>query len=192
MVYQLVNNGDVPDEDYFNALMNQGIIPCTSGTRPTPTHDGMTVWETDTNLHATWDGAAWIYPYAPTYIDYTPTFYSNIVSGTAIAGGSVVVTYSRYQLIRKKVHFYGHAQINTTTASGFGLSLPVAASQRLLSLQSIALHGPSGYATSFGEGHIPGSGAPFTRYGPVSNNGSTLNIVASGDTVHWNTLYETV
>lgn len=192
MVYQLVNNGDVPDEDYFNALMNQGVIPCTSGTRPTATHEGMTIYETDTNLYSTWDGAAWYHPDSPDYIAYVPTFYSNIVSGTAIGAGSVAVSYSRYQVQNKRCHFYGHVQINTTTASGFGVSLPVACSQRILSMSSISLHGAAGYTTSFGDGHVPGAGAPFTRFGPVSSTNSALNIITSGDTCHWNVTYETV
>ena len=60
-MYQLVNNGDVPDEDYFNnALMKQTVIVCTSGTRPSSPPHGMTVYETDTKSFRVWNSAAWV------------------------------------------------------------------------------------------------------------------------------------
>lgn len=61
MVYQLVNNGDVPDEDYFNnALMKQAVIVCTSGTRPSSPPTGMKIFETDTKLEKHYNGSAWV------------------------------------------------------------------------------------------------------------------------------------
>ncbi len=61
MTYQLVNNGDVPDEDYFNdALMRQTIVKCTSGTRPSSPDEGMTVHETDTNMRRFYNGTKWV------------------------------------------------------------------------------------------------------------------------------------
>lgn len=60
MVYQLVSNGDVPDEDYFNgALMKQTVIVCTSGTRPSSPVAGMTIFETDTKMERRYTGSAW-------------------------------------------------------------------------------------------------------------------------------------
>lgn len=192
-MYTLLVTGDVPGAaTYFNPLVQQSVIPCTSGTRPTPSHDGMTVYETDTDLHATWNGSAWIYAYSPAYTSYTPTFYSNGVAGTAISGGSVSVTYAAYQKVNKRVHCYGHATINTTTASGFAMSLPFAVGFRSFSLSSITLKGSAGYSTSFGDGHCPNTTGPFNRVTPVSSTSSNLNILTSGDTVHWNVTYESV
>lgn len=192
MVYQLVSNGDVPDEDYFNALMQQSMVPCTSGTRPSSPTTGQPIYETDTKLIRVYDGSTWYCPASPDYTTFATTFYSNNVSGTAIGGGSVSITYSRYQVVNKKCHYVGHAQINTTTASGFGFNLPVAASVRSFSMSHILLQGPSSYTTATGQGHVPNIAAPYIRVGPVSNSNAQLNIVASGDTVHWNILYETV
>jgi hypothetical protein len=125
----------------------------------------------------------------PAYATYAPTFYSNLTSGTTIAGGSVSVTYCRYRTVGKQIHYYGHAVINTTTASGFGVSLPVSTSARQFALDCW-LRGTSGYTTSFGGGHTPPISAPFNRFGPVNNANAQLNIANSGDTVHWNFVYE--
>lgn len=40
-------------------LMKQVVIVCTSGTRPGSPVDGMTIYETDTNLIRTYNGSAW-------------------------------------------------------------------------------------------------------------------------------------
>lgn len=125
------------------------------------------------------------------YATYSPTCYSNLTSGTTIAGGSISVTYCRYRVVGKQVHYYGHIVINTTTASGFGVSLPVATSQRQFALHCW-LRGTSGYTTSFGGGHTPPISAPYNRFGPVNNANAQLNIANSGDTVHWNFTYESV
>lgn len=194
-MYTLLVTGDVPGAStYFNPLVQQSIIPCTSGTRPTPSHDGMTIYETDTDLHATWNGSTWVYAYSPVYTDFSGSvvFYSNAVSGTTIAGGSVSVTYAKYQKVGTRCHYLGHATINTTTASGFGVSLPFNVPYRSFSLSHITLGGASGYTTSFGRGHCPNTVGPFNRVTPVSNSNANLNISSSGDTVHWNIEYETV
>lgn len=61
-MYTLLVTGDVPGAaTYFNPLLQQTTIPCTSGTRPTPSHDGMQIYETDTDKHATWNGTLWVY-----------------------------------------------------------------------------------------------------------------------------------
>jgi len=191
--YKTWLTGDVlTASDTMGYLMKQAVVTCTSGTRPSSPTTGQPIYETDTKLIRVYDGSAWYCPASPEYTAYVPTFYSNNVSGTAIGGGSVSVTYSRYQVVNKRCHYYGHATINTTTASGFGFSLPVNVSQRLFSMDTIYLKGPSGYTTATGGGHIPSIGAPYNRVGPVSNSNAQLNIVASGDTVHWNLNYETV
>lgn len=35
------------------------IVPCTSTTRPSGPHVGMTIYETNTNKHMTWNGTVW-------------------------------------------------------------------------------------------------------------------------------------
>lgn len=199
-MYTLLSTGDVPGAaTYFNPLVQQTIIPCTSGTRPTPSHDGMTIYETDTDLHATWNGSAWVYPYSPGYVDFSASvvFYSNNIAATTISGASVSVTYAKYQRVNKRCHYFGHATINTTVsaANGFGLSLPFACTVRNFSMQSVTMHGTSGdtnYANSVGEASVPAISAPFNRIGPVHRDNTLVGVSTSGDTVHWNILYETV
>jgi hypothetical protein len=128
-----------------------------------------------------------------TYTSITPTFYSNANSGTAISGGSVVVTYARWKLMAPKmVHYFGHAVINTTTASGLAISLPSGypAPLRSFTMGQCYLQGAGAYTSSFGNGHVPIMSAPYTRFGPTDRSNNQLNIITSGDTVHWNVLYE--
>jgi hypothetical protein len=75
VTYQLVSNGDVPDESYFNALMQQGVIVCTSGTRPGSPLNGMCIFETDTSLFRSYSTARveWV-PYGTNgNLTWTPT-----------------------------------------------------------------------------------------------------------------------
>lgn len=72
-MYTLLVTGDVPGAStYFNPMLQQTIIPCTSGTRPTPSHEGMTVYETDTNWYVSWNGSAWIILGTTVTGTYTP------------------------------------------------------------------------------------------------------------------------
>lgn len=63
-MYTLLVTGDVPGaSSYFNPLLQQSIVPCTSGTRPSSPPDGMTIYETDTQAHAYYNGTttSWRY-----------------------------------------------------------------------------------------------------------------------------------
>ena len=40
-------------------LMEQAVIACTSGTRPSSPNEGMTIYETDTDLVRIYSGSAW-------------------------------------------------------------------------------------------------------------------------------------
>lgn len=188
-------DGDIlTGSDVMGYLMRQAVVTCTSGARPSSPTTGQPIFETDTKLIRVWDGSTWYCPDSPEYTDYsgTVTFYSNATSGTTISSGSVSVTAAAYQKVNKRCHYYGHATINTTTSNGFAVSLPFATPVRAFWLSYIALHGPSGYSTSVGLGHVPAISAPYNRVCPVSPTNANLNIAASGDTVHWNIVYETV
>lgn len=185
--------------DVTNYLMKQAVATCTSGTRPASPTTGQPIYETDTKVIRVWDGATWYCPASPDYTDYSGlvTFYSNVTSGTAIAGGSVSVTYAKYQKVNTRVHYFGHATINTTVsgANGFGIGLPFATPIRVFSMQSVNLQGTSGntnYANSVGNAATPTISAPYNRIVPVDRTNSFLGIVTSGDTVHWNIMYESV
>lgn len=59
-MYTLLVTGDVPGAStYFNPLLQQTIVPCTSGTRPTGVTN-MTIYETDTGCYKRYNGSAWV------------------------------------------------------------------------------------------------------------------------------------
>jgi hypothetical protein len=69
-MYTLLVTGDVPGAStYFNPLLQQSIIPCTSGTRPASPGDGWTIYETDTKR---------VVQYSTSLVAWTPT------GGTAV------------------------------------------------------------------------------------------------------------
>lgn len=57
-------------------LMNQAVIVCTSGTRPSSPSSGMTIYETDTGFYATYNGSSW------TYADFGARGYVSEAQGT--------------------------------------------------------------------------------------------------------------
>lgn len=90
-MYTLLNTGDVPGAaSYFNPLVQQSVIPCTSGSRPTPSHEGMLIYETDTDRYKSWGGAAWLTLGQTVDGAYTPTLTAASVNPT-IGSGSYVV-----------------------------------------------------------------------------------------------------
>lgn len=61
MAFKTFNAGDVlPASDVNTYLMKQAVIVCTSGTRPSSPVEGMTIYETDTDIHRVYNGASWV------------------------------------------------------------------------------------------------------------------------------------
>lgn len=52
----------LPASDLNTYLMKQTVIVCTSGTRPSSPNEGMTIFETDTDLYRYWNGTMWRTP----------------------------------------------------------------------------------------------------------------------------------
>lgn len=60
MAYKVFATEEVlASADVNTYLMRQGVIVCTSGTRPSSPNEGMTIYETDTDTYRTWDGSLW-------------------------------------------------------------------------------------------------------------------------------------
>jgi hypothetical protein len=81
--------------DVNDYLMEQGVIVCTSGTRPASPHEGMFIYETDTNLYRTYTGAAWKRTggqdvESASLFDNDSTTLSGFTNTTAAAGTPVV------------------------------------------------------------------------------------------------------
>lgn len=86
---------DVLTEESIDTIMRQTVIPCTSGTRPASPHEGMTVYETDTDVIAVYTGSGWK-RYAVNLADIMPlqdedgTSITGISSTSFIPGSPVV------------------------------------------------------------------------------------------------------
>lgn len=58
-----ITNAQITDERKFAAAVG-GVIPCTSGSRPTNRPAGQLIYESDTGAVLVWDGAVWRNPVA--------------------------------------------------------------------------------------------------------------------------------
>lgn len=87
-MYTLLSTGDVPGAaTYFNPLLQQTIVPCTSGTRPSSPPTGMHIFETDTARLAKYTGSAWEYV-ASSRTSFTPTLMGTTTNPTLGSGGN--------------------------------------------------------------------------------------------------------
>jgi hypothetical protein len=71
MAFKTFAPGVLTSSDVNTFLMQQAVITCTSTTRPASPPEGMTIYETDTDNYAKYDGSNWVYQ--GRWIAYTPT-----------------------------------------------------------------------------------------------------------------------
>lgn len=195
MVYQLVNNGDVPDEDYFNnALMRQTIIKCTSGTRPASPDEGMTIYETDTGLYVSHDGTNWKTIGQNFVGSFTPTLTAASVNPNL---GTTAVREGRYILHNGNTcTYWGYVQFSgSSIGAGSGqyyISTPVTSSAGVtITCGSAILRDFSGAAVQSATSFIGTSVATisFLWNGNVTNN-TVPWTWASTDYISWNITFE--
>jgi hypothetical protein len=111
--------------DVNDYLMEQAVISCTSGTRPSSPNEGMTIYETDTDSFYYYNGG-WITLVTP-WTAYSPTFTAVSGSPSMGTGGFLL---ARYQQVGKTVHYEARGLFGTGASAGTGgwsFSLPVAA-----------------------------------------------------------------
>lgn len=97
-----------------------GVIVCTSTTRPSPAHEGMVIFETNTDMHLTYDGSAWVVTAAlGAWLSWTPDLFQSV-------GITKNIPYSRISRIGRTVHFqcYLQAQSNGTAGHPIRVQLP--------------------------------------------------------------------
>lgn len=168
-MYTLLVTGDVPGAaTYFNPLLQQTIIPCTSGTRPTAVQEGMTVYETDTNQYTKWNGSSWE-SVAGTRITYTPTLSATTTPPTMGTGN---IRSGYYTILPgPAIHFQFFIKFGTSgSAAGSGtytVSLPV---------NSASPFGSSAHS-SLGAAMLADQSASSLRVGTVFVDGSDLTTV---------------
>lgn len=64
MAFKVFTNGSIlTDTDLNDYLMEQSVISCTSGSRPSSPQDGMMIYETDTRFYRGWNSSdsSWNY-----------------------------------------------------------------------------------------------------------------------------------
>jgi hypothetical protein len=173
-MYTLVANGDVPSSTYFNGVMKQTVIVCTSGTRPSSPPAGMVVFETDTGQLKVYDGAAWRRTGAFDQETYgynsnaDSTSLTGIVSTTFIAGspacgftfkappsGAVYVTVSgTVRMANNGNETRLTYALRTGTTVGSGTVVVAASSLRgVVCGQAVVTSGPSMASASFRHPH---------------------------------------
>jgi hypothetical protein len=116
--------------DLNDYLMEQAVVVCTSSTRPSSPHEGMTIYESDTNLYKIYDGSGWVTLLQPSaWTTYTP-----VVKGSASGSSPATLdaaSTSRYCRHGRQISWHGFAKLDALLTSGITgtvyFDLPVAA-----------------------------------------------------------------
>lgn len=90
MAFKTFAPGVLTSSDVNTFLMRQAVITCTAATRPASPNEGMTIYETDTDLYRVYNGSIWVESgrqIGTTFATYTPT-----LSGSGWTFGSPTVT----------------------------------------------------------------------------------------------------
>lgn len=122
MAFKTFAPGVLTSSDVNTFLMRQAVITCTSSTRPASPSEGMTIYETDTNLYAFYTGTAW--QYVAEFELWTPTI-AAASTGWALGNGTVAGFYGRvgnYVIGRMRVVW---GSTSTYGASQLRFDLPV-------------------------------------------------------------------
>lgn len=174
-MYTLLVTGDVPGATtYFNPLLQQTIINCTSGTRPSSPTDGMCIYETDTRYYRSWNStaAAWITVFSNTVTAFTPTLTATTTPPTlgSSTGFAAIGWWSRSQANLIDFCFvFGFGTVGANAGSGsYNVNLPVAA---------FAVMGTS-FPESIGAGMIRDNSTGVVKGATIYVPGSNTAVVA--------------
>lgn len=128
--FKTFTSATLSSADVNDYLMEQAVIQCTSGTRPSSPHEGMTIYETDTDLYKHYSGSAWVTLVQPgAWTSFTPEVKGSLSGApTATLTGSSA---SRYCRIGRTIHWHGVAQFSGAPSGAidgaFYFTLPVTA-----------------------------------------------------------------
>lgn len=204
-MYTLLTTGDVPGAStYFNPLLQQSIVPCTSGTRPASPPDGMMIWETDTERYMSWNAsaAAWVYAGQMLTGSYTPALTAsvnpNLGSASAVQGRYTL--YGGNWCTARGLIKWGSTSLNAGSGS-YSISLPFTTSNTITagntpvgtcyvldSSVPAAYLGMPFVAANASVMTVLMGGLPATGPSQMSN---TIPIAwATNDTIGWNITYE--
>lgn len=117
--FKTFTSATLSSADVNDYLMEQAVIQCTSGTRPSSPHEGMTIYETDTNAIKCYSGSAWetvLYPIDGWVTSFSPrATQDNEASTPSSHGGllSVTVTSSRYRKVGRSLKWTAVITLNS-------------------------------------------------------------------------------
>lgn len=197
-MYTLLVTGDVPGAStYFNPLMQQSIVPCTSGTRPSSPPDGMLIWETDTERYVNWNASlsAWVPLGQQISTAVTPALTGGGSNPTLGSGSTAVARYTLWN--GKLCTYWGYIQFGSSgVAAGSGqyfISLPFAVAAAPAFISGSALVRDSSGSDLRNANCYAAAGA--TTLSLVATDATVTSTFpwtwAASDYIHWNLTYET-
>ncbi|MEV0151581.1 MULTISPECIES: hypothetical protein [unclassified Nonomuraea] len=180
MPYKTFTAGEIlTAADVMTYLMNQVVVVCTSGTRPSSPAEGRVIYETDTDRMMIWDGTAW----AEALINST----SRPCCGVTRATDQAVGTGTTGILVSWSTENYDVG--NMTTGSGTTLAtIPANRGGKYLISAAIAFTANgTGTRTVLvnvsGNTRVRQSAAAAGSGNPTRVSVSTIQTCASGDTI---------
>lgn len=90
MAYKIFRQFESPSQRDLQMLMDQSVIVCTSTTRPFAPHEGMFVYESDTNGYKWYNGTTWVS--LSSVVDAWISGNNLSVPGNLSAGGTLTST----------------------------------------------------------------------------------------------------
>lgn len=129
MAFKTFAPGVLTSSDMNTFLMRQAVITCTSSTRPSSPSEGMTIYETDTDIYRTYSGSAWVVALrSGAWNTFTPTIEVVGGSGTDWTIGNATAS-GRYAQLGNLVMVFAEITFGSTSVYGSGslviASLPV-------------------------------------------------------------------
>jgi hypothetical protein len=123
MAFKVFTPGVLTSSDVNTFLMRQAVIVCTSTTRPASPNEGMTIYETDTDLTLQYTGTAWrrvlnITAWQP----FTPTL-NNITLGNGTINVARFFLSGRFCAVKIEIQFGSTTSIGSPEP-GFVLPVP--------------------------------------------------------------------
>lgn len=120
MAFKTFSPGVLTSSDVNTFLMRQSVIVCTAATRPASPNEGMTIYETDTDLFLVWSGSAWINVLrSGAWQTFTPTLQVLVGSGTDWVIGNGTIN-GRYLQVGNLVQVFIEVVFGSTSTYGTG------------------------------------------------------------------------
>lgn len=197
-----VNIGDPIEPDHINDIRDSGVQVTTSGSRPVGPHEGMVIYETDTDKLMIYTGAAWIEFGQSGWTDVLAANIGFTQSGSV----SKTVTYAAWRRAGRMIRWQGLVACTGagTAGNAVTVSVPVggnirtAAATQSRPIGTFIIYDASvGGGTSYCGLAIPATASTIQAIDTSIGVTNVMGIaggftvaLASGDQVSWNVEYE--